>query len=93
MVQTIKAICDVVKVNDDNELAPENILEPTDEPRGTIFNNEWGHSGFCHRKTANMTATRPNQISPLIQHEMTSTPAFSRIFPHGFLGNHDCKNE
>ena len=53
-VQTIKVIHED---HDFNELGPENIVKPTDEPTTTICNNEWGHSGFCYRKTANMLMT------------------------------------
>ena len=50
MAQTIEAIHYVIKVNDDNKPAPENIPDPMDKPTTTIFNNEWVILGFPTEK-------------------------------------------
>ena len=50
--ETIQALC-VVDVDDDNEPAPENILQSTD-PTSSLLNTEWSHSGFCYRKSLTM---------------------------------------
>ena len=51
--ETIQALRDEVDVDDDNEPAPENILQSTD-PTSSPLNTAWGHSGFCYRKSLAM---------------------------------------
>ena len=51
--ETIQALCDVVDIDDDNKPAPENIPQSTD-PTSSLLNSEWGHSGFCYRKSLTM---------------------------------------
>ena len=51
--ETIQALCVVVDGDDDNEPAPENIPQSTD-PTSSLLNTEWGHSGFCYRKSLTM---------------------------------------
>ena len=51
--ETIQGLCNVVDVDDDNEPAPENIPQSTD-PTSSLLNTEWGHSGFCNRKSLTM---------------------------------------
>ena len=43
-------------VDDDNKPAPENIPQSTD-PMSSPLNTEWGHSGFCYRKSLSMPNT------------------------------------
>ena len=51
-VNTIEALQDVVKVDDDNKLAPENVPQRSNN-NTTVF-GEWGHTGFCHHRMQNM---------------------------------------
>ena len=51
--ETFQTLRDVVNVDDDNEPAPENIPQSTD-PTSSPLNTEWGHSGFCSRKSLTM---------------------------------------
>ena len=51
-VNTIEALQDVVEVDDDNELAPENVPQRSDN-NATVF-GKWGHTGFCHCRMQNM---------------------------------------
>ena len=51
--EMIQALRDEVDVDDDNEPAPENIPQSTD-PTSSPLNTEWGHSGFCYRKSLSM---------------------------------------
>ena len=51
-VNTIEALQDVIEVDDDNDLAPENVPQRSDN-NATVF-GEWGHTGFCHRHMQNM---------------------------------------
>ena len=48
--ETIQALRDEVDVDDDNEPAPENIPQSTDSMSSPL-SAEWGHSGFCYRKS------------------------------------------
>ena len=54
--ETIQALFDVVDVDDDNKPTPGNIPQSTD-PTSSPANTEWGHSGFCHRKSLTMPNT------------------------------------
>ena len=47
-MNTLEALCGVVEIDDDNEPAPENIPQRTDNT-GTVLESEWGHDGFCFR--------------------------------------------
>ena len=47
--ETIQALHD----DNDNETTPENIPESTD-PTSSLLNTEWGHCGFCYRKSLTM---------------------------------------
>ena len=49
----IKALHDVVHIDDDNEPAPENIPQP-EEDADRVLGNEWGHDGFCYRRLSNL---------------------------------------
>ena len=51
--EMIQALHDEVDVDDDNEPAPENIPQSTD-PTSSPLTTEWGHSGFCCRKSLSM---------------------------------------
>ena len=51
--ETIQALHDEVDVDDDNEPAPENIPQSTD-PTSSPSNTDWGHFGFCYRKSLSM---------------------------------------
>ena len=51
--ETIQALRDEVDVDDDNEPAPENIPQSTDSTSSPL-SAEWGHSGFCYRKSLSM---------------------------------------
>ena len=48
--ETIQALRDEVDVDDDNEPAPNNIPQSTDSTSSPL-SAEWGHSGFCYRKS------------------------------------------
>ena len=51
-VNTIEALQDVVEINDDDELAPENAPQRNDN-NVAVF-GEWGYTGFCHCHMQNM---------------------------------------
>ena len=50
--ETIIALRDEVDIDDDNEPAPENVPEQN-ESSDSLLKAEWGHSGYCYRKTMN----------------------------------------
>ena len=51
--ETIQVLRDEVDVYDNNEPTPENIPQSTD-PTSSPLNTEWGHCGFCNRKSLSM---------------------------------------
>ena len=59
-VNTIEALQDVVEVDDDNDPAPENVPQRSDN-NATVF-GEWGHTGFCHRRMQN-TPNSPAKLN------------------------------
>ena len=75
--ETIQALCNVVDVDNDNEPAPENMPQSTD-PTSSLLNTEWGHSGFCYRKSLTM----PNKGAKLYFHV---DPTEDRILTYGTL--------
>ena len=46
--QTITVLVNVVDVDDDNELSPENIPQPNDVVLSPL-KETWGRSGFCYQ--------------------------------------------
>ena len=48
MNNTLETLCSIVNIDDNNELAPENIPAPTDDPVG-YQSTDWGHNGFRFR--------------------------------------------
>ena len=50
--ETIIALRDEVDIDDDNEPALENVPEQN-ESSDSPLKTEWGHSGYCYRKTMN----------------------------------------
>ena len=53
---TIKALQGVVDIDDDNELAPENIPATADNSN-RLLSTKWGHDRFCFRKSQNFGIT------------------------------------
>ena len=50
--ETIIALRDEVNIDDDNEPVPENVPQQN-ESQDSPLKTEWGHSGYCYRKTMN----------------------------------------
>ena len=50
---TIEALRDIVDIDDDNEPAPENVPQPTDNTT-RIVSAEWGHYGLCFHRVNNL---------------------------------------
>ena len=59
-VNTIEALQDVVEVDDDNDPAPENVPQQSDN-NASVF-GEWGHTDFCHRRMQN-TPNNPAKLN------------------------------
>ena len=55
-VNTIEALQDIVEIDDDNEPAEENV-PTTMATTNRILSTEWGHDGFCFRKSQNFGNT------------------------------------
>ena len=79
----VVALSGMVDVDDNNQLAPENI--PTMMNTPSIISTEWGHEGVCFRKESN----HPNSPAVLI-HPVDTTrddvnlQLFERLFPKNF---------
>ena len=52
-VNTIEALRGVIDIDDDNELAPENVPRTMDSS-SWMLSSEWSHTGFCYRKSQNL---------------------------------------
>ena len=50
---TIKALHEVIDIDDDNEPAPKNVPRTMDSSN-QMLSTEWGHTGFCYRKSQNL---------------------------------------
>ena len=61
---TIEALRDIVDIDDDNEPAPENVPQPTDNTT-RIVSTEWGHSGLCFRRVNNLGPHRARLNFPV----------------------------
>ena len=51
-VNIIETLQDVVEIDDDNEPAPENVPQTSDN-NNQVF-GEWGHTGLCYRRMQNI---------------------------------------
>ena len=56
-VDTIEALHGIVEIDDDNEPAEENVPTTT-ATTNRILSTEWGHDGFCFRKSQNFGNTQ-----------------------------------
>ena len=52
-VNTIEALQGVVDIDNDNEPAPKNVPRTPDNSN-RLLSTEWGHDGFCFRRSQNM---------------------------------------
>ena len=50
---TIEALRGVVDIDDNNEPAPENVPQQG-EASDRVLGTEWGHDGFCYRRSSNL---------------------------------------
>ena len=78
MNNTLVALHSIVDIDDDNKLAPKNILAPTDDLVGYL-STDWGHNGFCFRQINNMTEHRAQLKFPC-------DPTNSSYYLHLFEG-------
>ena len=78
----IKALCDEVDIDDDNEPDPENAPQP-EEDADRVLGNKWGHDGFCYRRLNNLGDHRARME---IQVDAASSDyhlhLFEGLFPH-----------
>ena len=49
---TIEALCGVIDIDDEIVLAPKNVPRTMDRSNW-MLSTEWGHTGFCYRKSQN----------------------------------------
>ena len=74
---TIEALRGVIDIDDDNELAPENV-PATADTSNRVLSTEWGHDGFCFRKSQNFGSTCARLNFLWIQHVMATMFNFLR---------------
>ena len=78
------ALSDVVDVDDDNQLAPENIPMTMDTP--SIISTEWGHEGVFFRKESNHPNSPALLICPVdTTRDDVNLQLFEHLFPKNFL--------
>ena len=61
---TIEALRGVVDIDDDNEPAPENVPRQG-EASDRVLGTEWGHDGFCYRRSSNLGQHRARLNFPI----------------------------
>ena len=84
-VNTIEALQGVVEIDDDNELTEENVPTTT-ATTNRILSTEWGHDGFCFRKSQNFGNTQAKlnfAVDPTTQGYYIQL--FERLFPKQLL--------
>ena len=84
MSDLVVALSGVVDVDDDNQLAPENIPTMTNTP--SIISTEWGHEGVCFRKKSNHSNSPAVLIHPVdTTRDDINLQLFEHLFPNNFL--------
>ena len=71
-------------VEDKNEIAPENIPQPNDQPPNGIF-GDWGHDGVCERRCLNGNKSNARIKSFLEILTPTMLQIFERLFTVGYV--------
>ena len=88
----VVALSGVVDVDDDNQLAPENIPTTTDTP--SIISTKWGCEGVCFRKEANCPNSPAVLIHPIDTKRDDINLQLFQSFPKELpAGSHDPNNE
>ena len=77
---TIKALRGVVDIDDDNEPAPKNVPATADNSN-RLLSTEWGHDGFCFRRSQNFGST---QAKSSFSVDATSQRCYVQLF-EGFF--------
>ena len=77
---TIKALRGVVDIDDDNEPAPKNVRATADNSN-RLLSTEWGHDGFCFRRSQNFGST---QAKSSFSVDATSHGCYVQLF-EGFF--------
>ena len=84
-VNTIETLQGIVEIDDDNEPAEENVPTTT-ATTNRILSTEWGHDGFCFRKSENFGNTRAKlsfSVDPTTQGYYVQL--FEGLFPKQLL--------
>ena len=61
---TIESLCGVADIDDGNEPAPEYVPRTMDSSNQKL-STEWGHTGFCYRKSQNLGDIQPRLNFPV----------------------------
>ena len=82
----VVALTGLIDVDDDNEPVPENIPVHTAPPPPSVLSQEWGHEGFCLRKSNNILHAKPKLVYPVdTTRNDVSLQLFERFFPRAFM--------
>ena len=80
----VVALSGVVDVDDDNQLAPENIPTTTNTP--SIISTKWGHEGVCFRKESNCPNSPAVLICPVnTTRDDVNLQLFEHLFPKNLM--------
>ena len=79
-VNTIETLRDVVKIDNDNEPAPKNVQQTSDN-NNQVF-GEWGHTGLCYRHMQNIPNNPAKLNFPL---DTTRNDIYVQLFEGLFL--------
>ena len=58
----VMALTGLMDVDDDNKPVPENIPVRTTPPPPSVLSQEWGHEGFCLRKSNNILEAKAKLV-------------------------------
>ena len=82
----VMALTGLMDVDDDNEPVPENILVRTAPPPPSALSQEWGHEGFCLRKSNNILDVKAKLVYPVnTTRNDIDLQLFERFFPRAFM--------
>ena len=81
----VVALTGLMDVDDDNEPVPE-ILVHTAPPPPSVLSQEWGHEGFCLRKSSNIPDAKPKLVYLVdTTRNDVNLQLFEHFFPRAFM--------
>ena len=82
----VVALTGLLDVDDDNEPVLENIPVHTAPPPPSVLSQEWGHEGFCLRKSNNILDAKAKLVYPVdTTRNDINLQLFECFFPRAFM--------